>query len=112
LAQAPVQITEAVIEGLQGDPSIDPEVLEIALNELVPAIQADSRCLEAERVGAILEAICNGCPLEKIPGSQGEWQEHDHSMRLHPFEGIHPFEYERPERERQEHDHSTHSHES
>lgn len=104
LAQ-PVQITDAIIEGLKTDPSIEPEALRIALEEIVPSIQADACCQEAERVGAILEAICNGCPLDQVPGSRGEWQEHDHSMHIHPFE-----EYERPEREPKEHDHSTHHH--
>lgn len=112
LAQ-PAHVTEEVVAGLKNDPSINPEVLQVALAEIVPAIQADPLGAEAHIVGAIAEAICCDLPegvITKLCATHGGCLAHGDAAHSHTLLARERFEFERPEKERQEHDHSAHSH--
>ena len=110
----PAKVTDKIIQALRSekDCCTDPkekEVLNTALEEVVPAIQAEPEGLEAHIVGATADAIHQGQPAEAIDRCAGQeggcCSNHHDSIQVAGYERP---EIERPEREA--HDHSDHDH--
>ncbi|MBI3616242.1 MAG: hypothetical protein HY211_06975 [Candidatus Omnitrophica bacterium] len=110
----PAKVTEEIVRALQSEKgcctnSKEKEILNTALEEVVPAIQAEPNGLEAHIVGATVDAIHQGQPEEAIV--QCASQEGGCCSKHHDLTQV--AGYERPEIERPErevHDHSDHDH--
>ena len=115
LAQ-PAKVTEELIQALRSemDCCTDPrerEILEVALGEVVPAIQAEPDGLEAHIVGNVADAIRQGQPEAVVAqcASQGGGCCPEEAGQVH-LAAVDRLERERPGLDDRGHDHSSHDH--